>query len=1465
MRKVYPVIFLLVLVGAAVSYWVKPSDKEVSLILFKEQVDSRYGEVEANFRKRLEQGDVTVDVVTPLVKMYLESGAVDKAIAVMEQYVAKKPDDIAARKQLGTLYQYAQRPDDYLHNLEALYAMDSNREVLKTLSDVYSFNGQYEKQAAVLREIIKKNEHLEPQQALDLANILAANKNNDEAIKTLQVLVRSKQVVVPFDAVQLLISLLMDVDNGDEAYKEALEWKKKAKAFDDAQYVEQMARLVNLIHFKGSPKIAQKLLDTFGEDVFRKRALLHEQVLLYLSAGQDDKAYAILTKLYESKVFPEELLDSYLLLAVKRGDEATIKTLSEHLSAQTMDEVQAVALLELAVANKRAELLAIMESSLNNREYREAHPLFSVVMALALKEKDVDVQITDYVSSITLTETQQLTIARNCVYAGKPDCADRFLQEFVQSKALTPQKVAAAGSLYIEMKRYADGLSFVERNRNAYGSAEVEQVWVRLAAANGKTAEIEQWMEKHPDAVTSGLLHDVYFLAYDTHHDDLAALAANVLRGQSDAKEVRSMLAQVYIRQGKFADALALYKADGTISDEDADNYIGALIATAAKNPSYRHELGEFAEQQLRDTKISAARKMSLVYALIDAGRLDVAMPFVKDYAQRLGGQWVYVYAENLERQGRKDEARAFWLSAASQKGVTVSQRRQIAFHLLDKGYRGDAEQLFMQLAEQDPKARKDVEQLLYIWGPRPTETQLLWLYERAQKVTGDERAVWMRYIYNYAGHEATINLVADHPDMLQDTQFFSQYLEALHVMGYDDHMVDLVKELDAPRYTEKHMRILARYAYNNTILAVAKQSYAAVLKRMPRDEEALRVLGTMAMNAADYSEAKHYLSQYLDVRVAAKMDAPESYEAYYFYGSMLRDDGFETRAKPYFEAVIRVVDGVKTPDSDMLSKRAQAQAMLGDVQAAKAAFDALLVKYPDNAIVRADYVSTLLALKSYDGVRPLLDKPVVEASMVVAGEPLRIEPKRGYAAYRVVADNREVLFAFDPVRRPAQPLTEAEIKAYPWIAYVNASYDRTLLVVKDGLAVEAVTEEDGTVVLVPVVAKSDDAQYVASQTRLRYALLKARTELEDGSPQKAIDMLQAIETEYKTDPQYLGFMANAENYAGRWPRALRLLREASALTPENEDIAILKRDIERNHAQHVKLDYAWRSLGKHDEYISTLTGFATVAEGWDVGIMAQNDMVRSGSLQRADGRIGAFNGTRQQGEVFIRHTAEDGMSFKASLFGNNDTLGGGLLASVVHALGQTTALLEWQRPFTDYVEAVLDNATRDKVGIEHVMRPTSALQVSLDAGLNRYDVEGHKDVMRTFSVGGRASYEILDDAELAVVYGLDAEYELDYDDAFLNGDAYRPFPLRTSEIHTLALAGHHDFARDDTLLQSYVEWLLGYAVDRLGGHGPVAELRLTHELNEYLEAQARASYGIGLGQSKDDVIQAGGYVMMRY
>jgi thioredoxin-like negative regulator of GroEL len=1489
-RKVIFMSVLMVLIGLGVSVLVLPSDDEVSLIILKERMDSRYAQAQEHYRKRLESGEVSIDVVMPLVKLYVESGAVDKAIAAMEQFVTLHPDSVEARNELGRLYQLAKRSDDYIKNLEALSKIKVNREVLTTLSNLYKEQGQTDKQAQVLTTLAASKAMLQPQQVVDLANHMLTEKKTDEAIALLQKYMKEHPQAVSEDIQAALVNARLDKGEVKQAVADVRAWKKEAHEEGYFENVAQMARLIHLFSARGLKDNAQQLLSLYGDDVFRHTPLLHEQVRLFVAFGEEDKAYTVLSTLYDTHALPTEFMDSFLVLALKRHDTTRMEAMIQLIGTdaqKTMQEAQAIALVDAAVVQARGDVLRMVQPSLGAAAYRQANALFSLVYGLAMEEAGSVQAVQAAVDDAKTSSSQLAVIARHCFLAKQRECALAALSKAAKDAQMSAETFGLLAQLYEQMQRYEEGVAFIESHQKSVGSvAQAQQAWVRMAAALGKDDAVTQWIKQHPALADGVVLHDVYFMANAHQHYTLAAAAAAMLRAQEDTPQNRGLLAHAQMRMGQYKDALALYTqgsegvdalAATQLASKAAEDLLGALVVLAQQDAAYRTQLGEFAAVRLARDDVDDAQKMALVYALLDAKLVDVALPAIKEFARRHGGAWVHVYAQNLERQGLHEAARALWSKGAQQQGVSALHQREIAGQLLAQGQRDDAEKLLMARVEHQVHMRaiesKDLEKLLFIWGARPSEEQMEWLYQRAkqQRRAGDAASQeqyqrWMDVLYAHANSETIVSLGTTHKELWLDTRFLPRYVDALHALGMHRALAALEKTLRKPPFALIHMRILAKKALEYHEWDVAQHAYEYVALKSPNDEEALRELGTLAMADANYSAAKEYMYSYLNQRAQAKQRAPESYLAYYQYATMLRRDGFVKESLPYYKEAINVVASQKNPTQDMQVKRLEALAVLGETSEAFAGYEQVLAKHPQDRSLRLDVASVLLEHGNTARARELLVSVGSASTPAQTAQPLTISAQRGYTAYRVVAGAQEILFAFDPTHPPAQPLTQQELKAYDWIAQIKQGYDRSVLVLREGWRAQASPQPDGSMVLsAQREARSDDADVA-----LRSALVRARVEMKDGKPQRAVDALRVVEKDYKNDARYVGMLASAEYAAGRWAKALRLAREAQAIAPQNESVAMLKREIEHDHTPQARLDTQWRSVGKHDEIITVISQSARLTDDWQVAMQVQHDAVRSGQLQRADGRVGTFRASKETVELSLQHTREDGRWVKGALFANNDRAGVGLAAGLISRIGQTVASVDWQRPYTTYVEAVLDDATRDRIALEHRATPLAKVKVQAQLAANRYNVKQRDDVMRTASASVKASYALAerDNDDVSVFYEFDGEYELEHEDArLLDAQLYRPFPLRSNEVHTVGLAGHHEFAREDAVLRSYADWMVGYAVDRLGDEqGAVASVAWTHELTRALEAQVRAAYGIGQGQSvRDESVRAGGYVMYRY
>src|SRR5215469_6011393 len=98
LKKYYIVIAILVISAIAVSIILMPKSQEIALMEMK---DKHFEEARKDYQKQLAEGNLTPEVVNNLTDLYLQIGAVDKAIEVMQQYIALHPDNLAARQKIG--------------------------------------------------------------------------------------------------------------------------------------------------------------------------------------------------------------------------------------------------------------------------------------------------------------------------------------------------------------------------------------------------------------------------------------------------------------------------------------------------------------------------------------------------------------------------------------------------------------------------------------------------------------------------------------------------------------------------------------------------------------------------------------------------------------------------------------------------------------------------------------------------------------------------------------------------------------------------------------------------------------------------------------------------------------------------------------------------------------------------------------------------------------------------------------------------------------------------------------------------------------------------------------------------------------------------------------------------------------------------------------------------------------------
>lgn len=1449
MKKALLLVLLLAALGVGASLALIPGTPEMALIQFK---DKRFDAARATYEEQLKSGKLTPDVVNTLVDLYLQVGSIDQAVAVMEQYVASNPADVSARRRLGELYQFAQRPNDYLRNLEEVAKLNPTPESLAELAQIYNYNSDYARQADTLKQLIALEQEGNAQHFVDLANILASRQSKPEAIDALLRLKARHPQAFDFKQEELLVSLLLDEKRIDEAAAEALAWRQ----ITPPPAPEQVARLVNLLHYKGAPNQAAQLLASYDTATIEATpALLEQQVLLMLDAGQENEAYAKLKMLYSAGTLSPELTNRLLFLAIARSDAEVADPLLANLDIRTLNEPQALTLLELAISRGDGAMQKKLAATLGQEDLKENYPVLTAMLAVIDHKPEAEARLAA-LETIPLTAQQNLQIARLCLRLKAYSCSEKALARLPAPEELADNDIAAIGNLYLELGAYDKGDAFLNKQMKNRTSPLIEEARVKFAAARGEDKRVLAWLEASGKTTSTRTLSDLFFAAKNHKHNALSARIAEYLYAAEQTPDTRSYLASAYVATGEYAKAVSLLRESKHLSDADESNYLVSLTKLARTDANYRRELGAYAGARL-NANLPAQRKLALIYALIDAGQIDVALPYVRELALKNGGQWAWLYANELTKQGKHEEARQFWVTLAGQPSTTDTQRRQIAYNLLAGGFRNDAEPIFVRLSANAPAGSDEVRQLLYLWGPRLNADQLDWLAARMANAPASERGIWASYIADYAPAEELIPFAEDrHPETLFAPRVLSAYVAALGKTGQlkekHEALFRGIQEYGDPALIHAY----AEAAEGQGNIRAARDGYQALFALQPNDNQALRKLGLMSFAEADYSASEMYLQEYWNA--AAQDDPNNAADAAYTYADLQRRNHRPEAAAEYYQRTIALIDQANLQTPEAYSKKAQSMIALGQGEQGLALFAEAAQRYPADDNLRADWAASLIELKRYDEARGLLAEPMARmAGAATPAQPLPI-PNGSLAGGRVLTGGSEAILAVsgspDDIRQFA-----SNAETLPWVAYTSEGYHQLLIAARPGYVMKLDKDASGQEALaaLPVTGASEQ-----SQLRLRYELLAARADLESGHVYAATERLNALMPEYPNDAQLLGFAANAEHYGGNSARAQNLLKVAKGLAPENEDIALLDRDIRRASAPGVVLDHEWVSRDADDQQITTLKGFANANDHVQIGAQVQNNSVEADNIRRADGRIGNFDKSKQRGEINVLWHDENGKRAKAALFANNDTIGGGGYFAFLNPLGESGLNLEYHKSYWEYIEGIFDDATRDRVSLWHTFKPTTRLSFTLEPNLNRYNVKNDDDVATTWGIDARAVYRPFEDRPyLYLAYGLSAEYVMDREfKTDSTGAVYQALPVKTREVHFLSLNTGYEFS-DVT----YGDLMAGWGYDRFGGNGPMIEGRLTHELTDHIDAQIRAAYGIDTEESNNNVTRVGGYLRYRF
>ena len=1015
--RILIVPILMVVAALALGYVLLPREQELAFMQFKA---GQLEEAQAHYEERLRSGDLSVSTVNSLVSVYAAGGEMDRAVGLFEDFADRHAKDLEVQRRLGRLYGDAMRPSDYRRNLETLYGLSPDEATLRELIETYAFEGAHDRRREALQALVEIYGGTRDD-ALALARLLAAGDRRGQAADVLLRRGHRRGVSLDAEEMALLVSLLLDQGRHDEALERTRSWLgDEAPAARVVEYVNRfVARnriedarriLVTAIERSGNRDTlrlahVRLLLNTDRRPEARRelQALLDEGgvsgadlpafVDLALGAGAADLALAQV-ETHDPALIPPDLLPAVLTVAGNRGRRDLVDRL---LAASSRDG--------LADRPLAAARIALAEGDSATARHRLAEA--------------------DRIDSRYLPD--QVERANLHLALGRRDRARELLDGLVISPGMPEGCLPGLADLYIGTGRLETGYAVFDEFMTSRPLIPVVAGWARLAAASGRDGELIAWLDgqTRPDG---DLLLAVSESAEASGATDLSLICAERLYARHPQPAARTRLAGALLAAGRVEEALA-HLRDLLVTDDEAveDLYVRALNDSGARDELVDFIEGEvyagdlppkreddylyalldigagdrvlpqlyvrardrggpwlFAyvesatgEQDEADCVAFLGRELrrhdledpALLerFSLMHARDPEAAVAAARDRAYAAPDVWGAVYFDALSRLDDDGEAlRAYGRVRLGRDETPVSERRAMAYRLLDLGDVETAEAVFRDLARDGGPDSADLRQLLFLWGPRPDEPEIAWLADRVRAAAPAERGAWLRHLLD-RGAAAEVARLAETTGAAEEPGAQTVYALALDRLRDKDGLARLLPRIVPMCGDTLVLRQYAQIAVAHRLDDVARLAWIRLVQRRPDDREGLLWLGSDALQGRRWDEAETYLRTGVDRHAG-------DHRLHYVLAEVLTEQRRRDEAAAHYETTLRLLADVRPQTVAMSLTRANALARLGRSAEAQSAFERLLASRPDDLEARADYASLLLDIGQPERAREILE-----------------------------------------------------------------------------------------------------------------------------------------------------------------------------------------------------------------------------------------------------------------------------------------------------------------------------------------------------------------------------------------------------------------------------------------------------------------------------------------------------------
>jgi len=655
--------------------------------------DAHYNDALEHYLTLQNKGDNSINVMVPLLNLYVHYGEMDKAIELLKSYVEKNPKSVEGHKRLAALYKSSQRFHHYCGELEIVQDLAPSVENLRDLADTYDFLGLYEQEMkALARLVTAKDYHPREEDYVGLASFYRVDHKSPEAVETILAVIDNKKYDVNIDTMRLAMQLLLEA--GEEK-----------KAFSIAQhYLHELGGENNAIAlsalFQQQERFdsAYALLTPYLVNIDHSPDLLQQITTLQLARNKMADVYAMLLGQFAKGPLPDQLSVTLIDLALKYKDYTQAESVIRTVSLEKMSEDDLLRYADQWFELKRPNIAMYMQIKLG-KEYLYQAPLLAALLDVAVHDTpETMAALLSVPSERIVTPEQKMIVASIYVQHGLTKRAFALIDGMSVSDMLDMLDAQQYAQLYLDANETGKAMQLLAAARPQLRPemrSSADKVVMFMDIGKGRSEALQQWFKDHPDD-NGSWLSDAYWLAGRYHQDTLAL--------------------QLMQR---------LYRIEPT--PQNRMELTEALLL----NHRYREALGDL--QSL---------------AQHDSGARTMYLEVMADWIHRVG-------IHEVPEEQRKTLETSI-ASMLKRTDMTLAEKRNMAYLMEEAGFKDKAEELFVMLAANQPFGTQDVNELLGFWGDHLSPAAMTWLENRARSATDHEKAQWLSYL-NDTGHPQTV------------------------------------------------------------------------------------------------------------------------------------------------------------------------------------------------------------------------------------------------------------------------------------------------------------------------------------------------------------------------------------------------------------------------------------------------------------------------------------------------------------------------------------------------------------------------------------------------------------------------------------------------------------------------------------------------------------------------------------